>query len=631
MIRHVKKITVSVMMRIKRLPILASVLLLAACTADIQPPVRPTLEASPQVQDTTATRLVHYRATVGDGGGNTTRATINTDGKYVYTAGDMLFVRSTGADEGKVYGALLLNEQDDGKSSGVTFEGDLHLVGYGDEEEPSADMPLEAILVGPDAELYSFNNLGDQITKYAWPKDGVLAATLSQAVERYSTLSAQSTYGQQSFQLSQGSCFVEFSVTLDDGTGVNTPIEAYVFTDAVQTDGRSGSVTTVDDGEGHIKANFVAAFPGGTVLNGAVVGLDPRDPIGFGGSGTTLEANKVYHVNRTFTRQPATISFDEISLVKSHPDASFQIRANNSGDGAVTYTSDDEDVATVTYNAFSDQWTVTITGAGETDLKATVTDGANSVYTDHTVSCHLTVYDPVPLASTTASHVGWVIGTDGKAYITSSGIYAAAMTPVAIIGYVGDPGSADASSDTYRGLAVALSDAATSVVWTDNVNLVCTADPRNQLDFPAVVASMTGITNTSRLAGHECRSGSEDTHIHAAADAASGYNVARPSDVSEWFLPSTGQWLKVFEGCGMSTGEWTNLGNCPGAASDNYSAIQRLMTATGGVLGERYWTSTERTGGSRYAYHVSFGSSFGVNMHIYSKSKLCNVRPFIAF
>lgn len=624
-------------MRIKRLPIPALVLLLAACTADTLPPVRQTLEAGPQAQDTVPTRLVHYRATVSDADGDGhTRATLNTDGKYVYSAGDMLFVRGTGADKDRVYGALLLNGQDAGKSSGVTFEGSLHLVGYEEGQEPPADMPLEAVLVGPHAQLYDFNDLCDQITGSAWPQDGALTTTLAKAVERYSTLTAQSTYGQQAFQLSQGSCFVEFSVTLDDGTEAEEEIGAYVWTDAEPTDSRSGTVTTFDDGEGHIKANFVAAFPGGdTVLDGAVVGLGGRSPISFGGSGTTLLANRIYHVNRTFTRQPATISFNMTSLVKSHPDARFPITVNNSGTGAVTYESSNPAVATVAYDDIWEQWMVTITGVGEADLTATVQDCADYVYSEHTASYHLTVYDPVPLATATAAHVGWVIGPDGNVYATVSGVYAATEdNAVAMIGYVGDPGSADASSTTYRGLAVALNEAATTVAWTNSANRVCTDNACDQDNFPAIVASMAGISNTDYLADHLCRSGSSDTHTHEAATAARDYLVPgfMPGSIgcSNWFLPTTGQWFKVLGACGVATGQWTTLGNCPGVAADNYTAIQRLMTAAGGTLGEYYWTSTERTE-NRFAYHVSFGSSFGVSMMIHSKTAFCNVRPFIAF
>ena len=642
-------------MRIKRLPILASVLLLAACTADILSPVRPALEAGPQAQGATDTRLVHYCVTVADGDSSShTRATLNKDGKYVYSASDMLFVRSTGEYEGRVYGALMLDPKDIGKSSGVTFEGDLHLFGYEVDEEPEDDMPLEAVLVGSHDQLYEFDDLGEQIVgNPVWPEDGALATSVAKAVEQYSILTAESTYGQQAFQLSQGSCFVNFSVTLDDETEVNKEIGAYVWTDADldKRKIRSGTVTTVDDGEGHIKANFVAAFPGGTVLDGAVVGLGGRNPIDFGGSGTTLEANKVYHVNRTFTRQPETISFDKPSIVKSYPDGEFQIKVNNSGDGTVTYASEDEDVATVAYDDLLDMWLVTITGAGETDLKATVTDGENSVYSERTVSCHLTVYAPVPLASVTASHVGWVIGTDGLAYITVSGIFAAEgdQKPLAMIGYVGAAGSADASSDTYRGLAIALNDAATSTAWTSNANLTCTGNKAcDDQNFPQVVASMTGISNTAYLAGLECRTSESDTHTHAAATAAHTYTgvdkegfTLASIGCSDWFLPSTGQWFKVLQACGVATGHWTSLGYCPDAdgktiddadnhCSDNYTAVERLMTAVGSVLGERYWTSTERTG-KRFSFYVDFGRYTGVGMMTWSKTASCNVRSFIAF
>ena len=638
------------MMRINRLPLLAALLLLTACATDTLSPEQQTQKAVPQEQSATGTHLVYYRATVSDGDGNGhTRATLNTDGNYVYSAADMLFVRSTGEDAGKVYGALRLNSQDAGKTTGITFEGNLQVANGFEPLTETHDTPLEAILVGADAQLYTFNNLGDQIIgPITWPQDGALAATLAQAVERYSTLTAQSTYSQQSFQLSQGSCFVDFSVTLDDATTAGSEIGAYVWTDADidKRTIRSGTVTTVNAG-GAVKANFVAAFPGGTVLDGAVVGLGGRNAIAFGGSGTTLTANNIYHVTRTFTREAATISFDVTSMVKSHPDARFPIAVHNTGDGVVTYTSDNEAVATVAYDDVLGKWMVTIVNAGEANLTASVTDGANYAYTNHTASYHLTVYDPVSLASVTAAHIGWVIGTDDKVYVTSTGVTAAYQNAVAMIGYVGDSGSADASSTTYRGLAIALNEASSEpAAWTDNVNIVCTGSNACNQVFSEAVASMRGIQNTARLVAYECRTDASDTHTHDAAEAVAGYHIPFfdvPADhgCSDWFLPTTGQWFKVFKACGVATDLWTGLGNCPDSAgrntdnpdnhcADNYTAIHRLMSAVGVPLSGFYWTSTERTSG-RFAFYVGFDSSYGVEMHIYSKSSLCNVRPFIAF
>ena len=619
---------------------LGALLLLTGCATDVLSPSKK------------GTHQVRYSVTVNSAGDNNpTRATLNADKNYVYSAGDMLFIRSTGADKGKVYGALQLDPQDDGKTTGVTFDGTLNVVNGFETQEGRDDTPLEAVLIGSDARLYTFNAAGDQLTSGpTWPTDGVLCTSVAQAVERYSILTAQSTYGQQAFNLSQGSCFVNFSVTLDDGTAAGEDIGAYVWTDNnapdPPTDMRSGTVTTVAEGT-DIKANFVAAFPAGTVLDGAVVGLGARSAIAFGGTNKTLEANKIYNVRKSFTRTAATISFNKTSLVKSNPDQPFTNPLTNTGQGneTVTYVSSDPAVATVVASG-DNAGRVTIVGAGTTRITATVQDGVNYAYSEHDAYYDLTVYDPVTLADATASHLGWVIGTDGKAYVTSSGVEAAVQSPVAIIGYVGAPGTADTStgSASYRGLAIALYDVEGSVAWTDNVNLTCTTGPCDQLDFPAIVASMKGIENTDRMTTtgeSSCRYGVSD-HTHAAAMAARGYsvNVSGFTWCSDWFLPTTGQWFKVLEACGVATGQWTRLGNCPDSnglttddagnlCADNYTAIQRLMAA-GSSLGERYWTSTERSG-IRFAYYICFDSSYGVNMQIYMKSATCNVRPFIAF
>lgn len=599
------------------------------------------------------THQVYYCATIDDARGeNPTRATFNVQqNKYVFSTNDMLYVRDVDNNGDKVYGVLSLKDGDEGKTSGVTFEGTL-TVPIGFEEEPDKDAtPLEAVLVSLSDAIHLTNDDGDKIVGISWPQDGTLTPTLGKAVERYSTLTAQSTYGEQSFQFSQGTCFLNFSVTLNDGTPANTSIGAFVWTNTDMNENviRSGTVKTVQDGD-VVKANFVAAFPGGTVLNGAVVGLGERNAISFGGAESkTLEANKVYNVNRTFTRSEASISYEKTAVVKSNPDQPFTNDLTNTGEGneTVTYVSSDPTVATVDENG-----QVTVLKAGTTRITATVQDGVNFAYSEHDAYYDLTVYDPVAVnpespsdPKVTAEHIGWVIATDGKAYVTTSGAYAALKTPIAMIGYVGEPGTADASSTTYRGLAVALADAATSVKWcsTPNLTVACTTNPCD-VDYTEVFASMTGIGNTDRMATAACGTG----HTHAAIDAITGYIVPNfTADVwcSNWFLPSTSQWFKVFEACGVATSQWHDLGYCPDSegkttndeennCADNYTAMQSLMMAAGGSFGDsKYWTSTEVIGASfmRNVFYAGFNSTLGVSISGQMKTQLGNVRPFIAF
>lgn len=629
--------------------------LLAGCTADLSMTRQGQADAAPV--EAVSTHQVHYRATVQDDRGDgDTRAALDAEKGYVFTAGDLLFVRGKDDNADKVYGVLYPNESDYWKNSGITFEGDLTVVDGFEDQDGYEDTPLEAVLVGAESQLYTFNAMGNQIAEGpTWPTDGVLSTSVAQAAERYSTLTAECTYGQQSFQLSQGSCFVNFSVTLDDGTAAGTEIGAYVWTDnadgeAPPTDIRSGTVTTVQDGEA-VKANFVAAFPAGTVLDGAVVGFGDRHAIGFSGSTSkTLEANKIYKVKKTFTRSEASISYDKTAVVKSNPDVSFTNPLTNTGQGneTVTYESSNPSVATVEASG-ENAGLVTIVGPGTATITATVQDGVNYVYSEHAASYDLTVYDPVSLDinetnHATVDHVGWVIGTDGKAYVTYSGVSAAGKIPVAMIGYVGEPGTADAGSETYRGLAIALGDATTtSVSWSSSPGVKCTTNGASA-DFATVIASMTGIGNTTRLVTNACSTG----HTHAAAVAASAYDVPffTPADFdcSEWFLPSTGQWYKVFQGCGVATQHWNGCGWCPDSdgksyydnpddnnCGDNFAAIQNLMTAAGGSFSERYWTSTEYAASPLLAFYVMFGASEGVGISFNQKGYSCNVRAFIAF
>lgn len=86
------------------------------------------------------------------------------------------------------------------------------------------------------------------------------------------------------------------------------------------------------------------------------------------------------------TQAAATISFKEATITKTYGDAAFTNTLTNTGDGAVKYSTT---ATNVTVNESTGE--VTITGAGEATIKATVTDGTNYTYATKEISYTLTV------------------------------------------------------------------------------------------------------------------------------------------------------------------------------------------------------------------------------------------------
>ena len=269
-------------------------------------------------------------------------------------------------------------------------------------------------------------------------------------------------------------------------------------------------------------------------------------------------------------------------------------------------------------------------GKGETSDCGTVTFGTATVYTgsDWTPSSMVSgSYGGLNLAiSTTTSaddtwtlsynahsvtnavpgDLGKLIGADGKIYINQSQVSAAGTTAVAVIAYVGDAGSADASSTTYKGLALALTDAngGSETIW-------CTQDHHGYLSWEYCLTTqyddgegdMAGIGNTNYLIDH-----APTGHNHVPASAARNYNSGtHPTGTSAWFLPSDGQWAKMVSAAG---------------------GYQNLKT-NASLQPDRYWTSTEW----KYDGFVwLFGFSFNYNGNACTgKDQECYVRSALAF
>ena len=89
----------------------------------------------------------------------------------------------------------------------------------------------------------------------------------------------------------------------------------------------------------------------------------------------------------TIQKAAATISYETASVSKTFGDADFTNDLTNTGDGILTYASDNVNVAVVD----SETGLVTITGTGTATIKATVADGTNYTYATKTAQYTLTV------------------------------------------------------------------------------------------------------------------------------------------------------------------------------------------------------------------------------------------------
>jgi len=236
----------------------------------------------------------------------------------------------------------------------------------------------------------------------------------------------------------------------------------------------------------------------------------------------------------------------------------------------------------------------------------------------------------IAMASVTSADVGKVIATNGMVYPTVAVTKSVGATPSGIIAYVGSAGSVDASSVTYRGLAIALNNAVDgNGYWTQNVTTSVSGrciDQTNAVN--TAIGYMNGIACTTSLVNSNgnglyafCKN-----HDHHAAKVARNFSAARPEGVSLWFLPSLGQWNLILKGL---TGTNTNLSTTANATFTASNVNIKIIAAGGtGFDATRYWASTEKD--ADYVWRVSFLSTDGfADSHFKTGSE--RVRSVFAF
>ena len=263
-------------------------------------------------------------------------------------------------------------------------------------------------------------------------------------------------------------------------------------------------------------------------------------------------------------------------------------------------------------------------GANTIDItNSSITLVAGKIYNIERSAAPALTY-PIALGDATSDYVGSVVTTDGNVYATVAAASAASKTAVAVIAYVGTAGSVDASSATYKGLAVALSDAnsGSNCTWAEDF-ANCLSSSQTS-DISTALGFKNGIACTSTL--------TSDGHTHAAATAAASNNgTTAPTGTSGWFMPSMGQWNLIVQGLASKKGgsavttDLTYMTENTTYKADNLNSV---ITDAGGTgfRQNTYWASTEASLAGAWA--MDFYNGYAI---YFAKSTNRYVRSIIAF
>ena len=245
-------------------------------------------------------------------------------------------------------------------------------------------------------------------------------------------------------------------------------------------------------------------------------------------------------------------------------------------------------------------WTATEYGVSTNNGMTLYNSGSNTAENKTTNSLRVRACFAYPsqLESVTANQVGQVITSDGGVYYNRMDAEAAGKTPVAMIVYVGAPGTADTSSgaERYHGLAIALSDAnGTTGYWA-------THGDDTGLSYYGTLelaqTDMKGLSNTatliSKYPSNDPTNG--DTYSTYAANRAVAYEskVAHPIGTSTWFLPSNGQMVKFLNNYGANITSSSEYGYFPEQYDlTTYNNVMNALELAGGysarMASTNYW------------------------------------------
>lgn len=391
----------------------------------------------------------------------------------------------------------------------------------------------------------------------------------------------------------------KFSVTLTNPQA-NTPVR-YIYPASMAADDVSA---TTPDNDATIKWSNLASQSGGFSFISEHVDLAVFDG--------TMTAQAV--LPAATLENPLTIGAFTITNSATNDEITDNVKKLIVNDGTNTYTLEGgwSTVIFVAMKPISKTQTVTIKAiTADNKFIKSVTNKELAKNTKYDINVSLTARYPlaVTAASVSSDDIGSVIGANGKIYLNATAAAAAspATTAVAMITYVG---SATGETSFTHGLALALSDSDANdgyFYWkTEQLDAghIWQTDRNN-------FTSESGLQYNSFTPGH-------NTDTYPAFKAAMANNgTTKPTNCSDWFLPTAYQWNQMIDACKNVLG-----------TKNSYKDLRDGFNSVGGTnmkLGE-YWSSTEDGTNTAWSYrfHLGYWASE-------PKTFYCIVRSALAF
>ena len=226
----------------------------------------------------------------------------------------------------------------------------------------------------------------------------------------------------------------------------------------------------------------------------------------------------------------------------------------------------------------------------------------------------------------TQAHVGWVYGSDGKLYPSADYAKGHNASAVGIVAYVNDGSdfgnaATEKASGAGHGLVLAL-------------NQVCSPrwDYQNYRISKGSGTFASTIGNSMANAKNDFDGLAKTKHLkEKGSDAANivGYMGAAPTGATDWFIPSTGQWIAMLCKPGLGGAEIPT-----GSALNtwfNINGAERLSSVASANGGKGFYSETWTSSGFNGATGIYLVNGSAPRFTWYNSSHYSYVRAAFAF